>query len=370
MNQEQKIGVLLPQSNAYPLIGKEFSNGLKLGIGTANAKLIIESIGFGADPNHTRNCIQKLNFQEDVNIITGMLGHHGFNEISQYSSQNEITLLAATLGAKHIENLPEGVFQNSIGLCDSLQDLVGWFAEKKKEKIVTSTCYYESGYDFFKALEQGMNQVENTHFAGHFITPHHPRENEAHLMMETFDAIQPDAVVAFHNGIYAKEHASFLKQNQIQRKYPLYCLPFSCEDQLLKEFPTVFDQVHIISSWFAELDTPENKTFIEDYQKAYGKTPSFFALLGYENGLILRNCLDQPSHQVNEIIEKTTIKGPRGLIAFDDNQKTQYRNYLWSINYNESTSPKREKVEALKAARKIQSTENQDGGWFNAYLCH
>lgn len=373
MNQEQKIGVLLPQSNAYPLIGKEFINGLKLGIGTADARLIIESIGFGADPSQTKNIVQKLCLQEDVQIITGLIGHHGFSEIASFVSQNELTLLAATLGAKPSEDLPKGVYQNTLGLRESLIDLVHWLADNDKEKIATSTCYYESGYDFFGALDQGIKTADKTNFAGHFITPLHPRENEDQLMKETFEAIQPDAIVAFHNGVYAKEHADFLKKNKIQQKFPLYCLPFSCEEKLLKEYPDVFDQVQIVSSWFAELDNEENKTFVEAYREKHGKNPSFFALLGYENGRIIKDCQDQPAHKLNDVIEETTFIGPRGSIQFDTNRQSNYKNYLWRINYNDPKNPEREKVTTLKSTstqHKNQQVSNQNGGWFNAYLCH
>ena len=68
-NITHNIGVLLPQSKAYPFIGKEFIKGLKLGLGDEyNYKLSIESIAFGSDPKQLIYAAQKLTFQEDQRI--------------------------------------------------------------------------------------------------------------------------------------------------------------------------------------------------------------------------------------------------------------------------------------------------------------
>lgn len=372
MNQERTIGILLPQSNAYPLIGKEFINGLKLALADTNYQLAIESIGFGADPKQTLNAAQKLVFQEDVFLTTGLIGHYGFEEIADYFSKNEETLLAATMGATAIEKTPKGVYQNSLDLFNALKDLVRYFSDEGKENIATSSCYYEAGYGFLQALDQGVQAHNNTTFAGHFITPLEPRENEEVIMEESFKAFHPDAIVAFHNGVYAEEHAAFLNKNKIHKEYPLYCLPFSCEDKLIQAYPDVFNHVQIVSSWFAELDIVENKTFINAYNSNYAKSPSFFALLGYENGLIIKALIEADKHAVNAKIAELTVNGPRGPIEFSANGKTQYDNYLWEVETTENGSLKRKNIARLKTSKPAQETPltTETAGWFNAYLCH
>ena len=69
---ENRIGVLIPQSNAFPLIGKEFINGLRLALNDLEYELFIESIGFGSDPKQLLNSYQKLSFQNDVALTTGL----------------------------------------------------------------------------------------------------------------------------------------------------------------------------------------------------------------------------------------------------------------------------------------------------------
>lgn len=369
-----KIGILIPQSNTFPLMGKSFVNGLKLALEGLACEYHIESIGLGADPKQLLNSFQKLSFQYGVSITTGLLGHYGLADLAHFASNNEDLLLIADLGAKKPIKMPPGVFQNSLGLYDSLRALVNYFETHNIQKLATSTCYYESGYDFIESLGSALEQTEKTAFAGHFITPLNPRENESELMDQTIKAIDPDAIVAFHNSLYAQEHATFLAENNIHTSYPIYSLPFSCEDNLIMKFPEVFAEINVLSTWFRELNNDANLTFIKNYEKAYHKTPDFFALLGYENGLIIRNGFDQEGSSLRSAIEKTNIQGPRGNIAFNSElNRTAYPHYLWEI------SPQNEQIPLKKIKKELgipqletspDQSQEETRGWFNAYLCH
>lgn len=368
-NTTHKIGVLIPQSNAYPLIGKEFIAGLRIGLGEESYQLSIESIAFGADPKQIINATQKLIFQEENSLITGLMGHHGFVELTEFMSKNEEVLLAANLGATAPVNLPQGTFLNSLDLYNALQDLVLHFSKNNIAKIETSTCYYESGYGFIHALAKSIEQTDNVEFAGHFITPHSPRENEAQLMEQHITEDNPDAIVAFHNGIFAKEHATFLNESEIYKKYPIYALPFTCEDNLINDFKPVFQNVKSVSSWYPELENEANNNFILKYSNAKGKPPSFFSLLGYENGLIIANAIKNGETPIKKAIEQTTIEGPRGEISFNpDSNCTRFNNHIWEITGDKKTTIA--KLEANNLNTVNQNLESEASGWFNAYLCH
>lgn len=369
-----KIGILIPQSNSFPLVGKSFVNGLKLGLTGFDCEYFVEGIGLGADDKQILNSYQKLCFQNSVSITTGLLGHCGLSDLVNFAAQNGEVLLTADLGAKRPISTPKGVFQNSLGLYDSLKALVKYFDANHIQKIATSTCYYESGYDFVEALSSAMETSKNVAFSGHFITPLKPRENESELMTQTIRAVHPDAVVAFHNAIYAKEHAEFLAHNNIHAEYPIYSLPFSSQIDLIKEFPTVFEKIKVVSSWFEELDNAANKQFISDYQKAHQQSPDFFALLGYENGLVIKEALNQDGTSLTEAITKLKIEGPRGLINFNEKtNRTAYTNYLWDIDSQNPACPSKKIIADLPLSTAIpleNNLGNGSQGWMNAYLCH
>ncbi|PBI87872.1 hypothetical protein BSF41_27430 [Flavobacterium sp. ACN2] len=376
MDNDVKIGILIPKSQQYPSLDKDFIRGLKLN--NLNVKFFVESIGVGADEKLIIDKIQKLNFQEDVSIIIGFMGHCNMSEVYNYSSNNDILFLAADLGATtpYQTSEYEGIFINSLGLTDSCYYLGQYFTNKKYQ-IASSTSFYDSGYGLLAALEYAFK--EKNQFTGHYITPFMPRENEALHMDHTINTQQPNAVFAFYSGLYAEENATFLKQNKLTQKYPFYVTPFFINDKILEEYKNNPSELYVVSSWMQNDTTSTNFTSL--YKEVYNDIPSFFSVLGYENGLILKNILlNADSLKTSSLIEemhKLDIDGPRGNIRFDTNtNRTLFNHYIYQLNLDSFNTISFKKIETLlndggfiKAFASLTKPDHI-GGWDNAYLCH
>ncbi len=364
----KNVGVLLPMSKTYPKMGKEFLNGLKLTLGDGiNFK--IEGIGLAADSKVVIDGFQKLVNQEDVHVTTGLLGHFEMKEILEFIEESEEPLIYSDMGATRPVSL-EGkkyVWCNSFDLYGSTSKLAEYFLENGLTNVGVSTCYYESGYGFVEAMERVLYDEGKGRFAGHFITPMEPRENEAEIMSEFAKACKADAIFAFHNGIYAQEHAAFLKESQINKMTPLYAGPFTIEDKVLDNFPEIFHGTRCLTTWSEALDLDENKKFISNYNETYGKLPSVFALLGYENGLLIKEFLEKKSK-----LEETKILGPRGSLRIDSvTRRTKFEHCLLELDFNNGKYEKRVKEKLGKFDYNINTDGNNEvGGWYNAYLCH
>lgn len=369
---EKKVGVLLPQSNAYPTIGKDFLNGLRLGLGSNSPKIVVESIGQGSDTKQMSMAAQKLVFQENVCLTTGLVGDYGFSALTDFYTKNDEVLLVATMGAQLPLELPEGVFQNSFGLATSLQALGSYLSKDTHLKIATSTCYFDAGFGFLSAFEKGINSAQNMEIVGHFITPHTPREDEAELMTSFFNDTAANTVVAFHNGVFAKEHASYLQKNEQYKDKTFYCLPYSCEDSIVKEFPEVAEKFNVVSSWYPELTNTANQTFVNSYVNLHKKSPSIFALLGYENGLAIADALSQDK-PLSEALKGLETEGPRGTINFQkDINSTSFNPHIWTVKLA-GEEVKRNLISTIHTEhfQEENPVPNQPiNGWFNAYLCH
>lgn len=376
MDNDIKIGILIPKSQQYPSLDKDFIRGLKLN--NLNVKFFVESIGVGADEKLIIDKIQKLNFQEDVSIIIGFMGHCNMSEVYNYASNNDILFLAADLGATtpYRTSEYEGIFINSLGLTDSCYYLGQYFTAKKYQ-IASSTSFYDSGYGLLAALEYAFK--EKNQFTGHYITPFMPRENEALHMDHTINTQQPNAVFAFYSGLYAEENATFLKQNKLTQKYPFYVTPFFINDKILEEYKNNPSELYVVSSWMQNDTTSTNFTSL--YKEVYKEIPSFFSVLGYENGLILKNILlNADSLKTSSLIEemyKLDIDGPRGNIRFDTTtNRTLFNHYIYQLNLDSFNTISFRKIETLlndggfiKAFASL-TKPHHIGGWDNAYLCH
>lgn len=364
----RNIGVLIPQSKAYPRIAKDFVEGLKLSLNESSEeyKLKIQGIGFANDPKVVIDAIQNLIMQEDVELITGLLGHMGINEICDFVQGMEEKLIYADLGATPPLDLSnrKGVYCNSLNMLESIKLLGEYFSDNELRSIAVSTCYYDAGYGFLRELENVLYS-NGAEFAGHFITPLKPRENESELMKEFFLEIKPDAIFGSFNSYFSKEHAEFIEKNQVHKLAPLYTTQFSLDDAVLDKFPSTFNGVNCMSSWFPELTSPSNEQFIERYLSSYSKKPSVFAMLGYENGLLINDVL-------SSLDSGNVQQGPRGELVFDtETNRTISKHYLWRLKTEESGYSKSIVKEFRTDAKKLNYLSDEDTpNWFNAYLCH
>jgi len=335
---------------------------LKLALPDSRYQFCVEGIGFGDNTNDVINTAQKFINQEEVVLTTGLLGHKGLQDIVTFFEDSNETLIYADFGtAKPLDHTGKNfIFCNSLNLYGATYALGKYFIEKGYKAIATSTCYYESGYGFIKAMEEALYENNDAAFSGHFITPLHPRENEAGLMSEFVSETKPDALFAFHNGIYAEEHASYLIENTVNKTIPFYTLPFSVDEKLLKEFPKIFHDTNYVSSWTLEQSTLENVMFVKDYTNRFSKLPSIFAVLGYENGLLIQNKLE------NENLPHK-LMGPRGDLTSVSN-RTNPKQYLWQLKWFENEY-NRNFVRELSVPD-ISINTYEENNWYNTYLCH
>lgn len=375
MKGEIKIGILIPQSRQYKTIDRDFLRGIKLQ--HPDAKFFIESIGIGADEQVIIEKIQKLNFQEDINIIIGLFGHYNMDRVYEYASGNNILLIASDMGAvvpsqkKH-----KGVYINSFGLTESSYLLGDYFTRNNYNKIAIATSYYDSGYGMLSAMEMALKN--DTAFSGHYITPFQPRPEEPQFMESTLQASEPDAVFAFYSGLYANENAAFIAQNNITQKYPFYMTAFSLTEKVLEDYKEAPHEMYVVSPWMQDNDAEQ---FNNEYVNTYAEYPGAFSLLGYENGLIVAGILDKAGNStiadMLKAADALSIAGPRGIIQFDpENNRTSFDHYIYSLGLDDQNNISFTKKDTLNnngdfiRLTATTTSSDQTGGWHNAYLCH
>lgn len=376
MSSELKIGMLLPQSKQYPFLDRDFMRGIRLN--GLNVKFFIESIGIGADEKMIIDKMQKLSFQEDIRVFIGFFGHRNIANVYEYASSHDLFLLVTDIGSTlpYASQKQRGVYINSFGMAESSYHLGEYLATQNYKNIATSSSYYDSGYGINQAIEIGLYE-NNSEFSGHYITPLNPRENEADCMQEVLAPLKPEAVFAFHSGIYAEEHASYLIKNKLAQSYPFYFTSFSVSDKIVEEYSDAFENdFFVVASWSEKFKNRKNTLFTEKYKAVFHEKPSIFSMLGYESALILESLLQDSDivPALDILIERMADapEGPRGKIEFlADTNRTCFDNYIFKMVDNET------QIEAVlknngEFIQKIMSgSAPQTGsGWHNAYLCH
>ncbi|TMC73931.1 MAG: ABC transporter substrate-binding protein [Chloroflexi bacterium] len=105
--------------------------------------------------------------------------------------------------------------------------------------------------------------------------------------------------------------------------YKMYGAGFLTEQDVLKEVKDLANGAITSLFWAVELDNPENKKFVADFQKQYPLLPDVFAVQQFDGMRALDEALKKlggdtsDKDKVVKALEDVTFKSPRGDFAFD-----------------------------------------------------
>ena len=329
-----KVGVLIPQSAFYSNMGMDFIKGFKLGIkGPHELEVVYEGIGYAAKREVLVDAAQKLLIQ-DIDLVVALLGHSELEHLFQLFEDNNKILLYSDLGA----TIPSGithnknVFGNSLSICESLSRGGKFELTRNHKKVSIAPSFYDSGYGASQSfLDQFLKEGEVTSY---FITPMEPDAEEAQRMTEHYAQEQPDLILALHSGQEAVEFAKRLAHNQLQSHQKIIAGPMLVQQKILEKHGATLEGMESYACWSPTLFTKGNAAFTEGYDDEYEQEPSEFALLGYENGSIVKAALDQidadriKTKALRAALHAVRIEGPRGELSFNVLQRTSFTHYL------------------------------------------
>jgi branched-chain amino acid transport system substrate-binding protein len=94
------------------------------------------------------------------------------------------------------------------------------------------------------------------------------------------------------------------------------------------------------SQWAHDLDNPQNRKFVADFQKEYGRLPSLYASQGYDAALLMdaavrdtKGKLDD-QEAVRRALRAANFKSVRGAFKFNTNHYPVQDYYLRVVSKN------------------------------------
>jgi branched-chain amino acid transport system substrate-binding protein len=110
--------------------------------------------------------------------------------------------------------------------------------------------------------------------------------------------------------------------------FKMYGAGFLTEQDVLKEVKELANGAITSLFWAVELDNPENKKFVADFQKLYPLLPDVFGVQQYDGMRALDEALKKiggdssDKDKLSKALEDVTFKSPRGDFAFDKTTHT------------------------------------------------
>jgi len=321
-----KIGLLLPYSGTYAMLGNSITAGLKLYIDQAGGKLGgrgVEFVQLDSEmsvPKAASNT-KRLVSKDKVDFLVGpvhsgiaaamakMLGKMGSPiMIDPNAGSNAVT------GALCAPN----IFRTSFSNWQPSYPGGKVMAADGHKTVVTIAWKYGAGIQMMNGGKQGFEEMGGKVIKQLYVP--FPKVGFQSYLTEIAN-LKPDAVFAFFGGgggiKFTKDYAAA----GLQGKIPLYGPGFLTEG-IVGAQGASGEGIRTTLHYADGMDNPADKAFRAAYQKAVGSPSNVFAVQGYDAGALLKIGLDAVGGDpaaVKETIaamEKAEIDSPRGKITF------------------------------------------------------
>ena len=381
-----RIGILLPRSTLFPLIGFDILDGIKSCLGYKQLqddfKLMIDNIGYGTNENEIYTKVEKFLLEDNCDVIVAVADFRIDEMLAPLFTATNKLLLIVNFGA----NMPDKwqadpcVITHSLNFCFHTW-LTGKMAGAEPTAVSAYLAsYYDAGYRQTYTMITGHQSAGAQPTFTH-VTPFKRDEftlDPLQLLFEQHPRV--NSLLCLFAGELVVEFYKKVPAYQRQQDLQLYVSPMLL-DQTIKNIsdqPLQVANVKGYAPWFAGLDNINNKTFCEALQRFCGKKANYFSLLGWETGLLLAGLLslkDSDNKGGTDLVDqlkKNTYESPRGWLKIDAVTHHSYGPaYLLSCAGNMELNPVREHEGLEQDWQLFTSMNYPEGGsnWRNTYLC-
>lgn len=381
------IGILLPRSNAYPLLGLDFMEGIKAflvqaGL-SAELHIFAESIGFGGIEKEVYAKTEKLLLIDDVDVLVGFLDQKVLELVKPLVSASGKLMIVVNPGANYPANWVPQPNMVTLGLQHAFLCALTGAAASNGTGIQAgvATTFYDCGYLHLASMvhefiaSKGMlkfnyinKQLDNEEF--------NIDELSGFLSVNT----GTKNLLCVFNSLYATHFYKALNVYDKAGDLHLYVSPMMLEKKALENLEKGFHfSLEGFMPWHHSVPNEENRRFIDHYQKEIKKDPGIFSLLGWETGIIINEIFSghnkeyRNGESVVELLKTKPLKGPRGALHLDPETQYFLSPAIRCRIAAGSTQPEMEYDLDFKNEWEDfceKPLEGTAAGWTNTYLCY
>ncbi len=331
-----KMGQLLPFTKVYAELGNSMKRATDLYLKTKNMRLANRPVTViyedeANDPQVGLQKTQKFIDQDQVDVMLGVVATPIAYGIRNAVDAAKLVWICTNAGGDSLTRTVPNctpsckspyIFRSSFSSWQISQPIGEYFGSKKGVKeVFTFVADYgfgtESVRDFTEGLTKGGGKVTGGLKA--------PLGNNDFVPFVTQLKAQPTKdIYSFFSGTDAIKYIQAWNQLGMPvAGYRMNGAGFLTEQDVLKE---VKDQaIGAVTSlfWAVTLDNPENKQFVDAYQKEYGQVPDVFAVQAWDGIRALDEALQKTNGDTSDAqklvraLEDTKFKSPRGDFEFD-----------------------------------------------------
>ena len=339
-----KIGFISTLSSPASSVGPELRDGFRLAIKDLDGKLGGRDVDLviGDDqmkPDVGVQLAHKMMDEDKVQLITGVVLSNITLAVAHAVLPRKTFMLSLNAGPSQLAG-PECnpyffavSYQN-----DQPSEGMGLYLDKKAiETASLIAANYAAGRDFLSGFKRT--------FKGKIVS-------ETYTPLDQFDfaaelaeirAANPEAVFFFYtSGAPSINLVKQFAEAGLKGKIALYGLNFSLDEQTLPGMGDAAVGVEDATLWNADLDNPQNRTFVAHFKAAYNRMPSIFASFAYDGAHLLDSALHavdghiERQDEFRKAMEAAKFASVRGAFRFGNNHFPIQNVYLAQIERDSS----------------------------------
>jgi len=324
-----KIGLLLPYSDIYAVLGESITEAMKMyfeGAGNEAGGRTIEITQEDTQlkPDVALEKARKLVEQDGVDLVAGVVSSGVAVGLRDYFHENKKLLIIANAGADVLtrDKKSKYIFRTSFSNWQPNWPLGGWAYDNVATKAFVSAPDYGAGHDMVSAFLNSFQAKGGQLIGEPQFTPFPKMGDPAPFITEIQQA-NPDMVYTFYSGGAAVTFVKAYGEFGLTGKIPLVAAGFTVEEDVL---PGEGDAALGTKSglhWALQLDNPTNASFTKAYKDRTGKDANVFAMQGYDTARVIIDSINAVEGNTSDLdpwiqaIEGVSFDSPRGTFKFD-----------------------------------------------------
>jgi branched-chain amino acid transport system substrate-binding protein len=323
-----KVGFLSTLSGPGAGLGVDIRDGFNLALKHTGGKLggLPAEVIIADDqqsPDAAKQTTERLLKRDRVDFMTGVVFSNVMLAVGQPIFESQTYYISANAGpSQYAGEQCNPYFFNVAWQNDNLHEAVGkTVADKGFKRIALLAPNYPAGKDAltgFKRFYQG----------GEIVSEIYTRLGQLDYAPELAQvrAAKPDAMYIFLPGGMG---INFIKQyvaSGMSKDTTLFGPGFSADEDVIRAVGEPMLGMFNTSQWAHDLDNPQNKRFVADFQKEYGRLPSLYASQGYDAAMLIDAAVRDVKGKIEDkaalgkALRAANFKSVRGAFRFNTNQ--------------------------------------------------
>ncbi len=335
--EKLKVGVILTLSGPAAALGKQAQDGFNLAVKKLGGKLggvetEVVTVDDELKPDAAVTKVQALVERDKVNFVVGPIFSNILQAIQKPVNEAKVFLLSPNAGTSNFAGkqcnpyLFVTSYQN-----DQIHEVMGKYAQDSgAKKLFLLAPNYQAGKDSLT----GVKHMFKGELADEVYVPLGQLDFSAELAK--IAASKPDAVFAFMPGGMGVNLVKQYRQAGLADTTP-FLSAFTTDESTLPAQKEAALGFLAGSNWAPNLDNPQNKEFVKDFEAAYGYVPATYAMQAYDTALLIDSAVKATGGKLGDkdalraAMKKADFKSLRGNFKFNTNQYPIQDFYLTKV---------------------------------------